>query len=60
MKNKLEVNVYEVLKECIEIGINGGWNRAHKHTDAPTEYQLKEELLHYIMLQICEKFKFND
>ena len=26
----------------------------------PTEEHLKEEILRYIMLQICEKFKFDD
>lgn len=60
MKNKLKVNTYAVLEECIEIGIDGGMNRAYKHTDNPTEEQIKEELLRYIMLQICEKFKFDD
>ena len=57
---KLKVNTYAVLEECIEIGISGGMNRAHKHTDNPTEEHLKEEILRYIMLQICEKFKFDD
>ena len=57
---KLKVNTYAVLEECIEMGINGGWNKAHKHTDNPTEEQIKEELLRYIMLQICEKFEFDD
>ena len=49
---KLKVNTYAVLEECIEIGIDGGMNRAYKHTDNPTEEQIKEELLRYIMLQI--------
>ena len=57
---KLKVNTYAVLEECIEIGIDGGMNRAYKHTDNPTEEQIKEELLRYIMLQICEEFKFDD
>lgn len=57
---KLKANTYAVLEECIEIGIDGGMNRAYKHTDNPTEEQIKEELLRYIMLQICEKFKFDD
>jgi len=56
---KLKVNIYAVLEECIEIGIDGGMNKAYKHTDNPTEQQIKEEVLHYIMLQICEKFKFD-
>ena len=57
---KLKVNTYAVLEECIEIGIDGGMNRAYKHIDNPTEEQIKEELLRYIMLQTCEKFKFDD
>jgi pyruvate-formate lyase len=57
---KLKVNTYAVLKECIEIGINGGWNKAHKHTDDPSEEYIKDQILHYIMLQVCEKFKFDD
>ena len=57
---KLKVNTYAVLEECIEIGIDGGWNKAHKHTDKPEGDYIKEQILHYIMLQVCEKFKFDD
>ena len=56
---KLKVNIYNVLEECIENGINGGWNKAHKHTDNPNEEHIKEQILHYIMLEISEKFKFD-
>lgn len=58
--NELKVNVYSVLEDCIEIGIDGGFNKAHKHTDNPTEQQLKEEIFRYVMLQISEKFVFDD
>jgi hypothetical protein len=58
--NELKVNVYSVLEECIEIGIDGGMNRAFKHTDDPSHEYIKEQILHYIMLQVSEKFKFND
>ena len=57
---KLKVNTYAVLEECIEMGINGGWNKAHKYTDKPNKEYIKEQILHYIMLEICEKFKFDD
>ena len=56
---KLKVNTYAVLEECIEIGINGGWNKAHKHTDTPNEEHIKEQILRYIMIEISEKFKFD-
>lgn len=57
---KLKVNTYAVLEECIEIGINSGYRKAYKHTDNPTEQQIKEEILRYVMLQVSEKFKFDD
>lgn len=56
----MKVNTYRVLSDAIERGIDGGWNRAHKHTDEPSEHQLKDELHHYIMLEICEYFNFDD
>jgi len=56
---KLKVNIYNVLEECIKIGIDGGINRSFKHTDDPSHEYIKEQVLHYIMLQVCEKFKFD-
>ena len=58
--NNLKVNVYKILEDSIEIGIEGGWNKAHKHTDTPTPDLIKEQILHYIMLQISENFQFDD
>lgn len=60
MKNKLKVNTYAVLSECVEIGIDRGWNKAYKHTNKPEEEYIKEQILYYIMLEVCEKFKFDD
>jgi pyruvate-formate lyase len=56
---KLKVNIYNLLKECVENGIIGGWNKAHKHTNTPNKEQVKEQILNYIMLEISEKFKFD-
>lgn len=56
--NKLVVNTYKVLEDCVLKGINNGWNRAHKYIDNPSEDHLKEQLEHYIMLEISEYFKF--
>ena len=58
--NKLKVNVYAVLQECIETGIEAGYNKAHKHNDNPSASHIKEQIEHYIMLQISEKFKFEE
>lgn len=56
--NELKVNVYLVLSECVQEGIEAGWNRAHKHTDTPSEQTIKGEIERYIMLNISEKFIF--
>lgn len=58
MKKNLKVNTYEILDRAIENGINCGYRRAHKHTDSPTEDQLKEEIRKAVMLEACEVFKF--
>ena len=55
---KLKVDTYKVLDECVERGIEAGWNKAHKHTDTPTEKDIKNQIQHYIMLEICEYFNF--
>ena len=58
--NELRVDVYKVLEECIQKGIEAGWNKAHKHTDKPESYQIFDQIEHYIMLEIFEKFKFDN
>lgn len=58
--NELKVNVYGVLEDCILAGIDGGWNKAHKHTDSPSEEEIKNQIAHYIMLEISEKFIFDE
>lgn len=56
-KQKLpKPNAYKILTECVERGIQGGWNRAHKHTDKPTEEHIKEQIEYYIMLEISDYF----
>lgn len=58
-KKKLpKPDVYKILNECVERGIQGGWNRAHKHTDKPSEELIKQEIERYVMMQMDEYFKF--
>jgi len=49
-----------VLEKCIENGILYGWNRAHKHTDEPTEDQIKYVMRDAIMHEVYEWFEFDE
>jgi hypothetical protein len=51
---------YNILTRAIEEGMNSGFRRAYKHTDAPNEEQIKENIMREIMNNICEVFSFDD
>ena len=52
----MKPKVHYVLEMCIKNDIDFGWNRAHKHTDTPSENLLKQELENEIWNQIDEWF----
>ena len=45
-----------MLERCIEEGIELSWNRAHKHTDSPTQRQIRDHINQGIWLTIHEWF----
>jgi hypothetical protein len=49
-----------VLEMCVENGLAYGWARAHKHTEQPTDQQIKSHQLDEIMKEIYEWFDMND
>ena len=48
-----------ILEECIETGIEHGLNMAHKHTDNPTELNIKSCIEIAIWYEIDEHFEFD-
>ena len=54
------IDYYGKLQQAIEQGIADGWHRAHKHTDTPTADTIKDAVLNYIMLEVCDAFSFED
>ena len=34
----MKANEYKILEECVERGVDYGYQRAFKHTDNPSEY----------------------
>ncbi len=47
-----------VLEQCIENGINLGWNRAHKHDDAPPAEHVRQFIQAEIWNELYERFQF--
>jgi hypothetical protein len=56
----MKVFVFKLLSRCIEEGIQRGINRAHKHTDNPSESSLIIEIQNAIELELFEWFDFSD
>ena len=55
----MKVKMYTLIEQVVELGIEAGWYRAHKHTDTPTEGALKTSIAEYIMNGFDEAFKFD-
>ena len=57
---QVRINAYRVIERAIDVGINYGYNRAHKHIDNPSPDSIKDEILKAVMNEICEILKFDD
>ena len=55
----MRANEYLIMSDCIENGVSCGWHRAHKHTENPTEEQVKDEIKTPSVLQAFEKAKLS-
>ena len=49
-----------ILDQCLETGIQLGWNRAHKHTNQPDPDYIKAKIYDAIWEELSEFFDFND
>jgi hypothetical protein len=56
----MRANEYRLLERCVELGLELGWNRAHKHHDNPDPEVIEEQQLQAIMVEVCEWFNFGD
>lgn len=53
------VRAYEVLRRAVEEGVAYGWRRAHKHTDAPGEDAIVDQVVQGVLNEVCEYFDFD-
>ena len=55
----MKVKIYKLIEQIVEQGTDAGWNRAHKHTDTPDKYTIKNCIAEYIMNGFDETFEFD-
>lgn len=58
-KRKLELKTYQIVEEAVELGVQSGWQHAHKHTDTPDIETIKAYIAHDIMLLLDEIIKWD-
>jgi len=56
----MKAKTYQLIQECVENGVQLGFNRAHKHTDTPSSEELQNKIIDSVMIEICEWFSFNE
>lgn len=54
----MKPKIYEILMDCIDRGLEYGYNRAHKHTDSPDKNTIISEMSDAIVNNIFEYFNF--
>ena len=56
----MKAKEYNVVEMAVRTGVEYGYNRAHKHTDSPSENDIKEAIIKAVMDDICEWFIFEE
>jgi hypothetical protein len=56
----MQVRAYEVFRRAVEEGIDYGWRRANKHTDAPGEDAIVDQIVQGVLNEVCEYFDVDD
>ncbi len=60
IETPLRFKSYTLIERAVEEGLPGGYYKAHKHTDKPTEAQIFEQQLHYVMLNLEDILQFGN
>jgi hypothetical protein len=56
----IRINGYEIVSRAVEEGVRYGWNRAHKHTDAPDEETAVDVIHQAVINELCEVLTFTE
>lgn len=56
----MKANMHKILEHVVDVGIELGWRRAHKHTDAPSAELIKNSIEQAIWDELYEWIVFDD
>ena len=56
----MKANMHKILEQCIDTGLELGWQRAHKRTDTPSPELVKMTIEHAIWQELYEWILFHD
>ena len=56
----MNANMHKILEHVLDVGIELGWRRAHKHTDTPSAELLKNSIEQAIWDELYEWMVFDD
>jgi acyl-[acyl carrier protein]--UDP-N-acetylglucosamine O-acyltransferase len=59
IQDTVRINAYAVISDAVELGVDRGITRAHKHTNSPDINLLRECLYDAVMAELCETLKFS-
>ena len=55
-----KINAFEVITRAIEEGVDAGWRRAYKYSEAPPENEVKEAMIESVINAITEVVIFDE
>jgi hypothetical protein len=58
IQDTVRVNVYAVISDAVERGVETGYYRAHKHTDKPSKATVELAVYDAVMSEISEVIVF--
>lgn len=59
-KATVTLKVYPIIEDAVSGGVRLGWNRAHKHTDTPSEDAIWDAIESAVMGNLSDVIQWND
>ena len=59
-KAGIRLKAYPLIERAVEEGTAYGWNRAHKHTDAPEPAHIRDAIVAAVMNSLDEILDWSD